>query len=103
MSAQKTMQSPEDILAVLRRLQEQARKNYKAEIKGIFGSVVRGEAHKGSDLDVLVEFQDTANLLDFVGLANFIEDTLHCPVDVVPASSLREELKPSVLAEALYL
>jgi uncharacterized protein len=103
MSAQKTKLSAGDILATLRTLQAQARKQYKAEIKGIFGSVARGEARKGSDLDVLVEFQETANLLDFVGLANFIEDNLHCLVDLVPSSSLREEIKPSVLREMLYL
>ncbi|MBN2107858.1 MAG: nucleotidyltransferase family protein [Deltaproteobacteria bacterium] len=103
MSAHALHLSPEQILAKLRDLQSQAQQKYKAEIKGIFGSVVRGETRTGSDLDVLVEFQATANLLDFVGLANFIEDTLHCPVDIVPAGSLREEIKPAVLEEALYL
>ena len=30
---------------------------------------------EGSDLDVLVEFEEGANLLHFVGLAEFLEET----------------------------
>jgi len=40
---------------------------------GIFGSYVRGEERKDSDLDVSVEFEDsdTLSLLDFTKLENF--------------------------------
>jgi hypothetical protein len=73
------------------------------EIKGIFGSYVRGDQTDDSDIDVLVEFQRGADLFDFVGLSQFLEAHLSCKVDVVTVNSLREELKPYVLREVVYL
>ena len=96
----KTVSLPE-ILATLRELKEEAGRKYKAELKGIFGSYARGEENPGSDLDVLVEFNEGANLLDLVGLSLFLEEKLHCSVDVVPQSALRKELKSDILKEAV--
>ena len=96
----KTASLPE-ILAALRELKEEAGRKYKAELKGIFGSYARGEENPGSDLDVLVEFTEGANLLDLVGLSLFLEEKLHCSVDVVPQSALRKELKSDILKEAV--
>ncbi|MBI5027034.1 MAG: nucleotidyltransferase family protein [Nitrospirae bacterium] len=86
-----------EISAILSSLKAEARKRFKAEIKGIFGSYVRGEQKEGSDLDVLVEFEEGANLLDLVGLAIFLEEKLKLKVDVVPESALRKEIKDIVL------
>jgi len=84
-------------------LKDRARQKYKAEIKGIFGSYARGDQTGESDIDVLVEFQHDADLFDFVGLSQLLEEHLSCKVDVVPLSSLREEIKPYVLKEVVYL
>lgn len=91
--------SLDEISEVLGNLKLEARQRFKAEIKGIFGSYVRGEQKEGSDLDVLVEFDEGANLLHFVGLAEFLEEKLHLRVDVVPESALREEIKEPILRE----
>lgn len=96
----KTGSLPE-ILAALKGLKEEVSRKYKAELKGIFGSYTRGEEKPGSDLDVLVEFGEGANLLDLVGLSLFLEEKLHCSVDVVPQSALREELKSDILKETV--
>jgi len=87
------------IIAALRGLKEEASRKYKAELKGIFGSYARGEENPGSDLDVLVEFKEGANLIDLVGLSLFLEEKLHCSVDVVTQSALRKELKSDILKE----
>ncbi len=92
-----------NILTTIRSLKDQVRQNYKAEIKGIFGSYVRGDQTGHSDIDVLVEFDHGADLFDFVGLSQFLEEHLNYKVDVVPLSSLREEIKASVLREVVYL
>jgi len=92
-----------DIIVALRALKVESRQRYKAELKGIFGSHVRGEARPDSDLDILVEFDKGANLLDLVGLSNFLEEKLRCPVDVVTQSALRAELKADILKEAVNL
>lgn len=93
----------EEILTTIESLKDRVRQNYKADIKGIFGSYVRGEQTSQSDIDVLVEFHNGADLFDFVGLSQFLEERLSRKVDVVPLSSLREEVKPYVLREAVYL
>ena len=80
-----------------------ARHQFHAELKGIFGSVARGNHKKASDLDILVDFGSEADLLDWVGLAQFLEEKLCRPVDLVPLRSLRPEIKKQILAEAIYL
>jgi len=93
----------ESILTTIKSLKDQIKRNYKAEIKGIFGSYVRNEQTSHSDIDILAEFQQDADLFDFVGLSQFLEERLSCKVDVVPIESLREEVKSYVLREALYI
>jgi len=93
--------SSAEISATLGSLKVEARQRFKAEIRGIFGSYVRGEQKAGSDLDVLVEFDEGANLLDLVGLSIFLEEKLHLKVDVVAESSLRKEIKDIVLREKI--
>jgi predicted nucleotidyltransferase len=91
------------LVEVLVNLQSEARDRYKAELKGFFGSYARGDQETGSDVDVLVEFGRDADLFDFVGLADFLEEKLACAVDVVPIGSLREEIRAEILKEAVYL
>jgi len=91
--------SESEILKTLGSLKAEAKQRFKAEIRGIFGSYVRGKQKKSSDLDVLVEFDKGANLLDLVGLGLFLEEKLKMKVDVVSESDLREEIKDIILKE----
>lgn len=64
----------------------------------LFGSWARGTARHGSDVDVAVEFLDTANEGKIVELRERLEEsTIPYRVDVVDmnfaAESLREEIK----------
>lgn len=74
---------------------------YKVKEIGVFGSVVRGEQDKESDIDVLVDFQEDADLLDLVGLGLFLEEQLGRKVDVVPRKALRKEIRDAVLQEVV--
>ena len=93
----------EEIQKTIAREKDDIRKNYKAEIKGIFGSYARGDFGVDSDLDLLVDFDDNANLFDLVGLGQYLEGVLECKVDVVSRRSLREELRASVLNEMIKI
>ena len=92
-----------EMLDKLRQLCSEAQKRFHAQIKGIFGSYARGEQHSDSDLDVLVEFAAEADLFDFVGLSNFLEEKLNRKIDVVPFGSVRDEIKSDILKETDYL
>ncbi len=93
----------EVILKKLVVLQSDVQQRFRARLKGIFGSYVRGEQNSASDVDVLVEFEPGADLFDYVALSDFLEEKLNCRVDLVPIGSLREEIKDDVLKEAIYL
>jgi hypothetical protein len=88
-------------LQTIKDLREQIRREYKAEIVGIFGSYARGEKKESSDLDILVKFLDRATLFDFVGLADFLEEKLHVKVDIVSERAVRPELKEQIFKEAI--
>lgn len=90
-------------IRILKDLEKQIRKEYKAEIVGLFGSYVRGEQKESSDLDIIVRFLEGATLFDFVGLADFLEEKLHIKVDVLSERAIRDELKDQILKEAVLI
>jgi predicted nucleotidyltransferase len=92
-----------DLLAKLRELKHEIVTLYKAREIGLFGSFVREEQDANSDIDLLVEFNEEADLFDLVGLALFLEEKLQRKVDVVPKSALRTEIRDSVLREVVTL
>jgi uncharacterized protein len=68
----------------------------------VFGSVARGEARPDSDLDLLVDFEPGASLLDHVGLFQDLEELLGVGVDVVARSALKSR-DEQIRAEAVDL
>lgn len=91
----------EEILVRLRELKPQVLQKFRAKEIQLFGSNVRREQNAESDIDILVDFEDEADLFDLTGLAIFLEDELQQKVDVVPKRALREELQESILNEAI--
>jgi uncharacterized protein len=55
----------------------------------VFGSVARGEASPENDLDLVVDFEPGASLLDHVGLFQDLEELLRVEVNVVTRNALR--------------
>jgi hypothetical protein len=96
-----TVINTEDVLIRLRELKPEVTARFKAKEIGLFGSFVRGEQSGRSDIDVLVEFEEEADLFDLVGMALFLEERLQRKVDVVPKRALRPELRELVLGEVI--
>ncbi len=67
----------------------------------VYGSVVRGEAHPKSDIDLLVEFERGRSLVDEVELQQELERLLGYRVDL--AEDVHHAIRERVLAEALPL
>lgn len=76
---------------------------YGARNVRIFGSVARGEARPGSDVDVLVDLEPGRSLLDLGGLLMELQELLGCGVDVVTEQGLRPRIRERVLREAVPL
>jgi predicted nucleotidyltransferase len=76
---------------------------YGARNVRIFGSVVRGEAGLGSDIDFLVDMEPGRTLFDLGGLLFELQELLGGAVDVVPEGELRENVRSQILKEAAPL
>lgn len=69
----------------------------------VFGSVARGQARQGSDLDLLVQLEKGYSLLDLIAIKQDLEDLLGCSVDVVIEAALSPYIRERVLQEATRL
>jgi len=66
----------------------------------IFGSVLRGQDHEGSDIDLLVDALPGATLFDLGGLQEELQSLLGLRVDVLTPGDLPVNFRSRVLAEA---
>ena len=69
----------------------------------VFGSVARGDAHAGSDVDFLVDPGPGVSIFDLGGFLVELQDLLGFDVDVVTEKSLRPRIRSQVLNEATAL
>lgn len=94
----------ERLRAELPRLQ----KEYAVHSLALHGSRLRGEARPDSDLDILVNFEDTeagqqVSLFDFIALKHELEDLLGVPVDLGEADALRGPAADKIRREAEWV
>jgi predicted nucleotidyltransferase len=95
------MKTRTEVLDILRSLKDELRDRYHVKSIALFGSYAREEQGEGSDVDVLVEFGSSADLFDFVGLSQYLEEKLGLGVDVVPEAALRPEIASQVTRDLL--
>jgi hypothetical protein len=69
----------------------------------IFGSVARHEAREGSDVDFLVEFPSGTSLLAHAAFQRELAELLGYDVDVASVNGLKEQIRNSVIQEAVPL
>jgi predicted nucleotidyltransferase/DNA-binding XRE family transcriptional regulator len=69
----------------------------------VFGSVARGEDTAASDVDLLVDLDASVGLVSLIGLERELTELLGVHVDVVPAGSLKTELRDRAAREAIAL
>jgi len=95
----------EEIKRILQEHREELREKYRVKEIGIFGSYVRGEQRRKSDLDVLVEFEPDAgmDLISFVELEDYLSQLLGIKVDLVMKSALKPRIGERVLREVVYI
>lgn len=63
----------------------------------LFGSYVRGDQTKHSDIDILVELPNGKSLFDFIDLQLKLEEVLGKKVDLGEYSTIKPRLKPYIL------
>ncbi len=70
---------------------------------GLFGSYVRQQQKKKSDIDILVSFSRDIDLFDFIDLREFLENRLHQKVDLVMESALKPAIGRRILSAVEYV
>jgi uncharacterized protein len=80
--------------------------SHGASAVSVFGSVARGDAGLGSDLDVLVEIGDGSSLFEQAAVQSDLENLLQCPVHLVTTNGLkyaRDHTREQIEREAVPL
>ncbi len=93
--------SLDDILRTLRRNLPELRERYAIKSLGVFGSFVRGEQRKRSDLDILVEFDKAPSFFEFLRLEEHLSRLVGVKVDLVMKSALKPRIGERILAEVV--
>lgn len=89
------------IQKILKTHKIELKKKYKIKEIGIFGSYVRREQRKGSDVDILVEFDEVPDFLKFIEIENYLQRLLKKKVDLVRKNAIRQELRELILNEVI--
>jgi len=92
----------DEILDLLRSLQDDLTARYKVRRIGVFGSFARREARADSDVDILVDFKEGADLFDLIELSQYLEEKIGRHVDLATPRALRPEIRDGVYRDVVY-
>lgn len=93
----------QEVINIIRETKPELATRYGVERLGLFGSYVRGQQRKRSDIDILVSFNREIDLFDFVDLREYLEARLQHKVDLVMESALKPVIGKRILAEVEYV
>jgi len=96
------MTTLDEILDLLRSLKSDLTLRYKVSTIGVFGSYARKEARAESDVDILVEFREGADLFDLIELSQYLEEKIGRHVDLATPRALRQEIREGVFRDVVY-
>jgi predicted nucleotidyltransferase len=91
---------PKKAFRVLQEYLPELHERYGVRGLSLFGSYLRGEQRKRSDLDVLVEFDRVPSLFEFIRLERYLSELLKIKVDLVMKSALKPAIGRHILEEA---
>jgi hypothetical protein len=95
--------SKQDILEIIRQTRPELADRFGVERLGLFGSYVREEEKRRSDIDLLVSFRRDIDLFEFLDLKEFLQERLHHKVDLVMDSALKPAIGKRIRAEVEYV
>lgn len=96
------MKSLNDIQESLNKHKVSLFEKYPIKTLAIFGSYARTEQNENSDVDVLVEFNDSIGIR-FIDLAEEIEKILGIKVDLVSRKAIKEKYFNVIQTDLIYV
>jgi predicted nucleotidyltransferase len=113
------MTTRQEVIGRLRSLKGELATRYDVREIGIFGwsnsegmrpdktqglgAVARGESDTQSDIDLLVEFGPGADLITYIGLWQYLEDTFGMKIDLVTKGGLRSDMREKVMQDLVFV
>ena len=97
------MKTIEEAKQILQRHKPTIKSKYQVKKIGIFGSCLRGEQRKESDVDILVEFSRPVGFFTFLDLQDYLEEKLENKVDLVTKKALKPNIGKQILQEVLFV
>jgi predicted nucleotidyltransferase len=92
-----------EIIKIIRNSKPEMESHYGVQQLGLFGSYLRENQRKNSDIDILVTFNRDIDLFDFLDLREYLESLLHVKVDLVMKSALKPAIGKRILSEVEYV
>lgn len=92
----------QEVQSVLKQLKPQLMSKYGVSTLGLFGSIVRDDFTPESDIDIVVSFSKPIGI-EFVTLADELEDSLHRKVDLVSRNGIKPRYWEYIEPEVLYV
>ncbi len=99
----KTTKSIQEIKRILLSHKQDLSDKYGVREIGIFGSYVRNENKKNSDIDILVELEKPMGFFKFIRLERYLSELLGAKVDLVTKNALKPHIGQRILAEVIYV
>ncbi len=96
------MKNLNEIKKLLEHHKQSLKDKYHIKNIGLFGSIVRGDNSVSSDVDILVEFEKPIGL-DFVSLADELEEILGVKVDLVTPNAIKPRMMKYVKQDLIYV
>jgi predicted nucleotidyltransferase len=93
----------QEIINIIRSSKPEMVSHYGVQRLGLFGSYVKENQRKKSDIDILVSFNRDIDLFDFLDLREYLESRLHAKVDLVMESALKPAIGKRILSEVEYV
>lgn len=92
-----------EIVALLKEQKTFLEKKFKIKEIGIFGSYVREDQNKESDIDILVNYKDDSiDIFDFLELKEYLSNLMGTEVDLVMKEGLKPVIGKNILGQVLY-
>ncbi|TFH16811.1 MAG: nucleotidyltransferase [Lentisphaerales bacterium] len=96
------MKTSDDIIATLRQAKPEIEGRFGVRSMAIFGSHARGESREDSDVDILVDV-DPAIGLEFVSLADMLQELLGAKVDLISRRSVQPRNWKYIEPDLIYV
>lgn len=91
-----------EIKQVLQQLKPELSQRFHVQTIGLFGSVVRDDFSPSSDIDIIVDFDRPVGI-EFIDLAQYIEQHLQKKVDLVSRKGVKDKYFKAIEQEIVYV